>query len=34
MLTTVTVGKRKQSSRWYLNLKENVNDAEHRQFSK
>lgn len=34
MLMTVTAGKRKQSSRWYPNLKENVSDAELRQFSK
>lgn len=34
MLMTVTVGKRKQNSRWYLNLKENVSDAKLRQFSK
>lgn len=34
MLMTVRVGKRKQNSKWYLNLKENVNDAKLRQFSK
>lgn len=31
MLVTMTVGKRKQSSRWCLSLKENANEAELRQ---
>lgn len=34
MLMTVTLGKRKQSSRWYLNLKKNVNDDELTAFPK